>query len=88
MARWTKTLPKKEGWYLLYYPGHADYDMQGGFAIWHYHKARTVYGFDGKELVVGDFCWGLGHHDDAFPKDYFLGWKWYKPLEVPHDKRD
>lgn len=88
MARWTKALPKKEGWYLLYYPGHAEYDTQGGFTIWHYHSARTSYGFNGHQLTVDDFCWGLGPSDDAFPKDYFLGWKWYKRLEVSHDKRD
>ena len=86
MARWTKTLPKKEGWYLLYYPGHGG--TQSGFDVWHYHRAKTPYGYEGEQLIVDDFCWGLGPDEDSFPKDYFSGWKWYKPLEVPHDKRD
>ena len=88
MARWTKSLPKKEGWYLLYQVEHSANDPWGGYKIQHLHPATTKQGYQSDRhnytLEPGALCWGLGETEDSFPHDFFQGWHLYKVLEQPH----
>lgn len=87
MARWTKSLPKEEGWYELYEAGHRK--TNSGITIWHLHTAKTAEGYPGrygnKEILTpGELCWGSTTDDDAFRHEFFKGWHQFRRLEQPH----
>ena len=86
MARWTKSLPKEEGWYELYNAEHLDTDS--GITLWHLHAAKTAegyYGFGHSEILTpGELCWGTATNNDSFCHEFFKGRHQFRRLEQPH----